>query len=88
MFGRKPFDWLAGLETGAPDLMDEFTALMDAEFTRTVIHFGEGRLNPSTIACILAEIERTLATRHGVTLPDSPAARARRSLTGFRLDTT
>lgn len=39
------------------NLIDAYTALMSIEFTRAVIHFCEGRLNPSTIACVLAEIE-------------------------------
>jgi hypothetical protein len=28
------------------------------------IHFGEGRLNPSTIACVIAEVEHKLMEKY------------------------
>lgn len=78
MFGRKPLDWIGSLGSKVPDLAQEFEAEIEKEFRKTVIHFGEGRLNPSTVACVLAEIEQTVASRHGVTLPVSPTIRALR----------
>jgi hypothetical protein len=72
MFGRKPFGWLTHLAAEVPGLFDEQQDLLDAEYSRVVIHFGEGRLNPATIACVLAEVEKAMAARHDVTLPALP----------------
>lgn len=56
MFGRKPFS--------SPDFnsqnLKKAKRLMRIEMRKTTIHFGEGRLNPSTIACIFALIEEKL----------------------------
>lgn len=75
MFGRQPLDWASSIIGTDSELAQEFTLEMQNELGRVVRHFGEGRLNPSTIACILAEIEKTLASRHGVTLEESPVTR-------------
>ncbi|MDT7786730.1 MAG: hypothetical protein QOF58_5149 [Pseudonocardiales bacterium] len=64
MFGRKPLACF----TDAGDLTTECRELAADEFAKTVDRFGEG-LNPSTIACMIAEIEKKLADRHGITLP-------------------
>jgi HNH endonuclease len=54
IFGRKPF---ANAQTGA--LTDEvLLTLLRPLFGKVVTHFGEGRLNPSTIAWCLREAER------------------------------
>jgi len=59
MFGRKPF--------ASPDFStvakEKVLKLLSEEMRKTAIHFGEGRLNPSTIASIFALIEERL-TRH------------------------
>ncbi|WP_330278058.1 hypothetical protein OG205_21755 [Lentzea sp. NBC_00516] len=41
----------------------DFADALDREFEKAIIHFGEGRLNPSTIACVIAEAEKKLADR-------------------------
>ncbi|KOV79101.1 hypothetical protein ADL03_38160 [Nocardia sp. NRRL S-836] len=71
IFGRKPLECFkeAAVDHGA--LNAECRALAADEFAKTVVHFGEGRLNPSTIACVIAEIEKKLADRHGITVPDT-----------------
>lgn len=72
LFGRRPLSGL-GTDEGHNSLGDEFSELLAAELRRVVIHFGEGRLNPSTIACVMAEVEQTVAHRRGITLLDSEA---------------
>jgi len=59
MFGRKPFssfNFDAVSEKEALKLLRE-------EIKKATIHFGEGRLNPSTIASIFALIEERV-TQH------------------------
>jgi HNH endonuclease len=59
MFGRKPFaslDFDAVSEKEALELLRE-------EMKKAIIHFGEGRMNPSTIASIFALIEERI-TQH------------------------
>jgi len=59
MFGRKPFssfDFDAVSEKEALELLRE-------EMKKAIIHFGEGRVNPSTIASIFALIEERV-TQH------------------------
>ncbi|WP_245614043.1 hypothetical protein [Actinokineospora inagensis] len=75
MFGRKPFATFA--DAGEDSPASDYRSLLAAEFDQTIIHFGEGRRNPATIACMIAELEQKLATRLGITLPDPPATRAR-----------
>lgn len=53
MFGREPFSRPEFL-TLAPD---HVLALMREEMRKATVHFGEGRMNPSTIASIFAMIE-------------------------------
>jgi hypothetical protein len=56
MFGRKPFsspDFKAVSEKEALELLRK-------EMRKATIHFGEGRLNPSTIASIFALLEERL----------------------------
>jgi len=56
MFGRKPFVDLDG-EQSSMDLVKD---KMKQAFDETVERFGEGGLNPATIACIIAELEQAL----------------------------
>lgn len=73
MFGRKPF---ATLEfDGLPE--EQTRALLRKE--KVTIHFGEGRLNPSTIACLFALVEEQVTGR-----PPRPD-RASKRLLGSRL---
>ncbi len=69
IFGRKPLEIFREAGVDHHSLKAECRALAADEFAKTVVHFGEGRLNPSTIACVIAEIEKKLADRHGITLP-------------------
>jgi hypothetical protein len=55
MFGRKPFE---GLD--AKVIESEARPHFKAAFQRATIHFGEGRMNPATIACIFAMVEEQL----------------------------
>jgi hypothetical protein len=34
--------------------------LLQEEMQNTTIHFGEGRINPSTVACVFAKVEERL----------------------------
>ncbi len=56
MFGRLPF---AG--QNADELLNcDWKPVAREEWEKTVIHFGEGRLNPATLACVLAATEEKL----------------------------
>jgi hypothetical protein len=59
MFGRMPF------VTPEFDGVSEkhVRTLLREEMQRVTIHFGEGRLNPSTIASILALLEERITGR-------------------------
>jgi len=59
MFNRKPFTYINEDRIN----MDDLRELANDEFKKTIIHFGEGGLNPSTIACIFAEIELKLKSK-------------------------
>lgn len=64
MFGRKPFtsiEFDPVSENNALELLRE-------EIKKATIHFGEGRMNPSTIASIFALIEERI-THH---IPSTP----------------
>jgi len=62
MFQRKPF---SNLNEKQVDL-NEINELLGREIEKTTIHFGEGRLNPSTIACVIAELEKKLTSMYEV----------------------
>src|SRR5258708_21681205 len=74
MFGRLPF---SGPDFSA-ELVPQAQELLGAEISRAVIHWGEGRLNPSTIASIFALVEERV-TRLQIAPPLS-SARERRFL--------
>ena len=63
MFGRKPF--------ATPEFNDvaeeQPLALLREELRKASVHFGEGNLNPSTIASIFALIEERITGRLPVT---------------------
>jgi hypothetical protein len=80
MFGRRPLEFILKAGVDGHALTADFKESLDGEFEKAVIHFGEGRLNPSTIACVIAEAEKKLADRHGLAIPDAPAGRGRKSL--------
>ncbi|MBD2614080.1 HNH endonuclease [Nostoc punctiforme FACHB-252] len=56
MFGRLPFMSI-GLDESQADKVKE---LLWKEMENATIHFGEGRMNPATIACIFAKVEEIL----------------------------
>ena len=58
MFGRKPFT-STHFDFDAVKT-EKALQLLRKEMRKTCVHFGEGRLNPSTIASILALIEEKL----------------------------
>lgn len=58
MFGRRPFKGLN--EEQIRKAQKEITEILDS----TIIHWSEGRRNPSTLACIFAKIEETLIGLH------------------------
>ena len=60
MFRRKPFSNLDERKINHNDVIE----LLREEFDRATIHWGEGRLNPSTLACIIAEVEERLMQKH------------------------
>lgn len=56
MFGRLPFSEIE-LSESQKQLAEKF---FEEEIRNATIHFGEGRMNPSTIACIFARVEERL----------------------------
>ena len=56
MFGRKPF---TEIELDKSRLQ-QILALLSEEMQNATIHFGEGHLNPATIACIFVRVEERL----------------------------
>jgi hypothetical protein len=42
---------------------DEAERLFSLELAKTTVHFGEGRINPATIACVYAKIEENITGR-------------------------
>lgn len=59
MFGRKPFIGV-GLDASHLNLT---LAYLWEEMQETTVHFGEGRLNPATIAWVMARVEERLTGR-------------------------
>lgn len=56
MFGRLPFT-----EIKLNELQKQLIKkILEEEIENATIHFGEGRMNPSTIACIFARVEERL----------------------------
>ena len=53
LFKRKP---LADVDPNFP--LEKFRELLKKYIQKTVVHFGEGRPNPSTVAWLLAQVER------------------------------
>jgi hypothetical protein len=68
MFGRPPFS----TQEFSQDMKDEAMQLLCTEIGRATIHWGEGRLNPSTIASIFALVEEKIT---GLKI-ESPASSA------------
>jgi hypothetical protein len=64
MFGCRPFTNI-GLDETQLQLAKEF---LQEEMQNATIHFGEGHMNPSTIACIFARVEERLTGK----LPELP----------------
>ena len=53
MFGRYPFSTLT-----TDDLKsDDFKRILNEEIHQTIVHWGQGRRNPATLACIYARTE-------------------------------
>jgi hypothetical protein len=47
-----------------PSLTARIGETLRTQLNKTTIHFGEGRLNPSTIAWIIATVEQMIAAEH------------------------
>ena len=62
MFGRPPF---SGPEF-TQDRIPEALALMRSQIARATVHWGEDRMNPATIASILALVEEKMTGRKPV----------------------
>lgn len=58
VFGRKAFGQIEGKKIPSDMLVSVVGDLLRDHMKRTSIHFGEGRLNPATIAWLIAQIER------------------------------
>ncbi|PHM10742.1 HNH endonuclease [Nostoc sp. 'Peltigera malacea cyanobiont' DB3992] len=56
MFGRQPFTGIGLDESQA----EQAKKLLWEEMQNATIHFGEGQMNPGTIACIFAKVEERL----------------------------
>ncbi len=56
MFGRYPFASIKSEMLNS----EVFRSILKDELTKTIIHYGEGRRNPATLACIYARTEERL----------------------------
>jgi len=64
MFGRKPF-----VNSAFDELTEgELRILLREQIKRTAIHLGEGRPNPSTMACVIALIEERVTGQLPITI--------------------
>jgi hypothetical protein len=72
MFGRKPFD----LPEFARHSKEEIDVALSEAFMKATVHFGEGRMNPSTIASIFALTEEKLLGHRVELTPNRSNARA------------
>jgi hypothetical protein len=68
IFGNKPFDGL-DLEKFRPGL----TEAMRRHLQKTSTHWGQGKLNPSTIAWVIRRTEEELTLRSQPLSPMDPA---------------
>lgn len=69
IFKRKPF-W------GVHDsklFEKSIRTAMQKYLTSVIVHFGEGRLNPSTIAWVISNVEKELLDAAGETVIDTEA---------------
>jgi len=57
IFNRKPF-----ADVSEDFSLDKIKQILSIHMGTVIHHFGEGRLNPSTIAWILAQVEQQLAS--------------------------
>jgi hypothetical protein len=71
MFGRKPFTTPEFERVSG----EEVLAVMRSEMEKATIHFGEGRMNPSTIASITALVEERFTGRAPTAAPHSSTNR-------------
>ncbi len=71
MFGRKPFS----APEFTPLLEEQARELFEEEKRKAAIHFGEGRMNPSTIAGIFALVEERVTRRPVVAASHSAETR-------------
>ncbi len=59
MFKRKPF---ANVDTQSIS-QEDIKAAMQIAIQSATIHFGEGRMNPATIACVLYQVEEAFLNK-------------------------
>ncbi len=59
MFGKAPFE---GMDEAAIPA-DEIKSLFRQVLRETVVHFGEGHLNPVTVACVMHQVEQILQAK-------------------------
>lgn len=59
IFGRRAFSGMTD-----PNLTARIGEALRTQLNKTTIHFGEGRLNPSTIAWVIASVEQMIAAEH------------------------
>lgn len=64
MFGREPFSLLEELLEENKITIESSNDMLKEELRKTKLHFGEGRLNPSTIASIWSKLEEKLLERN------------------------
>jgi hypothetical protein len=72
IYRRKPFS-----DIPEPQITGErVSALLGPLFKRVIVHFGEGRLNPSTIAWCIREVEKQLRSDNRPTTALEPTPTA------------
>ena len=59
IFGRAPFE---GVDVAAVPV-EEMESLLRQILRGTVVHFGEGHLNPVTVACVIHQVEQVLQAK-------------------------
>ncbi|MEU5696858.1 hypothetical protein [Actinosynnema sp. NPDC020468] len=83
--GRPPLDWVRTTAVDEGAVRARYAGLLRTALAEVAARLGEGALIPSTIAVLIAGVERELAVRHRVLLSEDSAlsadARFRRSLT-------
>jgi hypothetical protein len=59
IFGKTPFEGMDGAAVSVEEMKSLFCQML----REAVVHFGEGHLNPVTVACVIHQVEQGLQAR-------------------------